>query len=92
MSEDKTTKEQKAPVKEEKKLSLGEQLRKDMNDPKGDLRNQVGPENTRDFQLLSNTPLQIIAAMTGFSQEELFERAKEIGAVPKGSGAGDLRK
>ena len=70
-------------------LSLGEKLRRDMLDNDSDLRNQTNKENTRDFQLLSNTPASIISAMTGFSLQELDIRAKELNTTLKSGAAGD---
>ena len=69
---------------------LAAEKRKDMGDTKSDLRNQVSKQDIIDFQLLSNTPAQVIIAMTGESLAELEKRAKELEVNLKGSLAGTI--
>lgn len=71
--------------------TLAEKRREEMNDPKSNLRNQVSQDDVVDFQLLSNTPAQVIEAMTGISRQDLEQRAKELNTTLKGSLAGDFR-
>lgn len=78
-------------VTENKELPLRERLALDMQNTSSNLRNQVTVEDTVDFQLLSNTPAQIIVAMTGKTMEQLKERADEIGVTLKGSLAGSMQ-
>lgn len=85
------------PVVEEQKaeataleLSLAERKRQEMKSTSSDLRNQVTTQDVVDFQLLSNTPAQMIAAMTGWTIDQLAARAKELETTLKGSVAGSL--
>lgn len=79
------------PQAESKQLSLKERLARDMHDPTSDLRNQATVQDIVDFQLLSSTPAEVIAAMSGYSLDQLGARAKEVGVTLKGSLAGDFR-
>jgi hypothetical protein len=96
MTDSKNTKpattEAKAPEPTVEVLSLREQKLKDMANPSSDLRNQEGVENIVDFQLLSNTPAEMIQAMTGWSIEQLADRAKQLETTLKGSLAGTMNK
>lgn len=71
-------------------LSISAQKRLEMDNLTSDLRNQVTPDDIMDFQLLSNTPAQIIAAMTSKTMNQLEARAKELEVTLKGSLAGSL--
>jgi hypothetical protein len=65
-------------------MAANEARRAQMNDPKSDLRNQVSKDDVADFQLLSNTPVRIIMAMTDYTQDELQKRADSLGVTLKG--------
>ena len=78
------------PVKQYNGLSHAEKRRLQINDATSDLRNQVTPEDIADFQLLSNTPAQIITAMTGMPTSVLQERANALNVTLKGSLAGSV--
>ena len=86
----------KAPVAEKPaepavEMTLRERLDADMKNESSNLRNQVSVSDIVDFQLLSNTPAQVVAAMTGKTIEELKNRADEIGVTLKGSLAGSMQ-
>ena len=74
----------------DKSVSLAESRRAEMNDIKSDLRNQVSVQDVADFQLLSNTPAQLIVAMTNMSLEQLQARAELLGTTLKGNQAGSV--
>lgn len=78
------------PKSQFEKLSLRRQKDLEMQDIKSDLRNQVDTQNLVDFQLLSNTPAQLIVAMTNWSLEQLGNRAKELDTTLKGHQAGTM--
>lgn len=78
------------PESQYARLSYGEQRRLQMSDFTSALRNQATPEDAADFQLLSNTPADIVVAVSGLSFEQVAERAEKLGVTLKGSLAGSM--
>lgn len=73
-------------------MTYGEQMRTQMLDLTSPLVNQESPELTVTFQLLNNTPFQLIEAMTGKSEDFIAKEAEKLGVTLKVPQAGDLRK